>query len=637
MVNSNIINSLKSYIENPDPRYAIMLKGKWGCGKTYLVNQWIEDTFKNPEKKDDVVLEPIRVTLYGMTDTDQITKAIDRQLHPYLYTKAAKIGAGILKIAGRVVLRTDLDFSGDNKSDASLTTSLDSLSFLASKDEKIIKPGSLKLLVFDDLERSHIPMKQLLGYLNYFVEYCGCHVVIVGDETKVNDKEDKKTLDDFKEKTVGKEFKVEPDIDAAITQFVEELPQVDWLREQKELIKKVFVASQCDNLRILRQCLYDFKLQYNEAEPELIKKDKSVMKGLLGSFIAVYCEYKGKNREILKSWHGGKWAFIYSRDDSPEKKAIKEMAFRYNVEQLRGMNVLNDGHISQIVAHIERGTTMKPYIDALLTESQKVVGVLTRLEGFRDMDDDVFERDCNELSQDILTGKYRQFYSIGKALAFFSLFEKEKLYQVEEEVIEKAKETLKDIFEKDVNNAESLYRCRNTFWQGMNTVENRNDEYRIHKDMVTFFNEVFKEREKDLPNKMQETLNNLNNENVQKLIKLDDETTPDHHAPYSLTPILKDQDATALMERIKGLKNCNVRSFAHFLAGHFLLSHSLGNDFTDRFKDDCETLKYMKKLTDIEVEHVRGLRKLAFQYLQNVLDGCIQRCEGKRGAMMDYM
>jgi len=637
MVNSHIINSLKSYIENPDPRYALMLKGKWGCGKTYLVNQWIEDTFKNPEKKDDVVLEPIRVTLYGMTDTEQITKAIDRQLHPYLYTKAAKIGAGILKIAGRVVLRTDLDFNGDNKSDASLTTSLDSLPFLASKDEKIIKPGSLKLLIFDDLERSHIQMKRLLGYINYFVEYCGCHVVIVGDETKVTDVEDKKILDDFKEKTVGKEFEVAPDMDAAITQFVEELPQVGWLEEQKELIKKVFVASQCDNLRILRQCLYDFKQQYNEADTKLVKKDESVMKTLLGSFIAVYCEFKGKNREVLKAWNSGKWAFIYGKEDCPEKKAIHEIASRYNAEQFNGMNVLNDGHIYHIVTHIERGATMKPYIDGLLAESQKVVGVLTRLEGFRYMDDDEFEHDCNELSQDILNGKYRQFYTIGKALAFFSLFEKENLFKVERKVIEKAKETLKDIFEKDVHDAELLYRCRNAFWQGMDTVENRDDEYRIHKEMIAFFNEVFKEREKELPNKMQETLNNLNNDNAQDLIRLDDETTPDHHSPYSLTPVLKDQDGAALMERIKGLKNCNVRAFAQFLAGHFLLSHNLGSDFTERFKDDSETLKSLKELTDKEVESVSGIRKRAFQYLQKVLDGCIQRCEGKRGALMDYM
>lgn len=27
----------------------------------------------------------------------------------------------------------------------------------------------------------------------------------------------------------------------------------------------------------------------------------------------------------------------------------------------------------------------------------------------------------------------------------------------------------------------------------------------------------------------------------------------------------------------------------------------------------------------------------AFQYLLKVLDGCIQRCEAKRGALMDYM
>lgn len=136
---------------------------------------------------------------------------------------------------------------------------------------------------------------------------------------------------------------------------------------------------------------------------------------------------------------------------------------------------------------------------------------------------------------------------------------------------------------------------------------------------------------------MQDALNNLNNDNAQDLIRLDDESTPDHHAPYSFTPVLKDQDATALMERIKELKNCNVRAFALFLAEHFFLSHSLGSDFTDRFKDDYETLKTLKELADKEVENVSGIRKWAFQYLQKVLNGCIQRCEGKRDAMMEYM
>lgn len=636
MPNSYIVNALTAYIENPDPRYALMLKGKWGCGKTFLVNQWVKATFKKPEKKNDVVLEPIRVTLYGMTETEQITKAIDRQLHPYLYTKAAKIGAGILKIAGKVVLRTDLNFDNKGKSDASLTTSLDSLSFLASHDKAII-PDSLKLLIFDDLERSHISMKQLLGYINYFVEYCGCHVIIVGDESKITKKEEKKILDDFKEKTVGKEFEVQPDIDAAISQFVDELPQVEWLCGQKDLIKKVFVASQCNNLRILRQCLYDFKLQYNEAENGLIEKDRSVMIALLGCFIATYCEYKGQNKAIMKAWNSGKWTYMFAREDSEEKKAISELSKRYSSEHFGGLNVLNDSHISRIVMHIERGVSMKEYIDGLLAESQKVTEVITRLEDFRDMDNDEFEHACEELSQDIRRGKYRQFFPIGKALALFSLFEKENLYHVDDEVIKKAKETLKNIFKKDVNDAELLYRCRNAFWQGMNTVENRNDEYRIHKEMGSFFIEVFKNREKELPDKMQETLNTLNDENVQQLIRLDEESTPDHRAPYSMTPVLKDQDTEQLIERVRGLKNSNVRIFAYFLAHHFMLGYGLRDDFTERFKEDRDALISLKEQTEKELESVESIRMWAFQYLLKVIKGCIKRCDGERNTMREFM
>lgn len=40
----------------------------------------------------------------------------------------------------------------------------------------------VKFIIFDDLERCQIPMKQLLGFINYFVEHCDCHVVVIGEE-----------------------------------------------------------------------------------------------------------------------------------------------------------------------------------------------------------------------------------------------------------------------------------------------------------------------------------------------------------------------------------------------------------------------------------------------------------------------
>lgn len=634
MPNDHIINALTSYKDNPDPRYALFLKGDWGCGKTHLVDHWIDEHFNNTENKALEVLEPIRVTLYGMKTTDEITKAIDRQVHPFLYSKVAKIGAGVLKIIGKVALRTDIDFDNDGNNDATLSTSLDSLSFLASKDDD--EPDALKLLVFDDLERSFIPIKQLLGYINYFVEYGGCHVVIIGDESKLSP-EDKAELDLFKEKTVGKEFEVEPDIDVAIKCFVEEVPQLPWLESQKDLIKCVFVASKCNNLRILRQCLYDFKMQYDEADGSLLQNDQRIMPALLASFVATYCEYKGKNKQLIKNFSNLKWGLYMSRDDAPQKDEYTKLIGKYQVEQLGGINVFNENHLANIVAHIERGTSMKQYIDRLLFNDQAAKGVLERLEHFRYMENNEFEHDCNELAQQLTEGKYRQFYPIGKALAYFSLFEKDGLYRVDQKVVDKAKETLKDLFANEVNDAELLYQCRSAFWQGMGIVDNTDGTYRLHNEIATFFQTTFQEREKQLPNKMQLMLNNLSNDNVEQLIATDQSSTPDRNSSFSLTCILKNQDIAELMNRIKTLNNANVRSFAEFLAHHFMLGYNLGGDYTDRFKDDTEALKALGKMVGDEILNVTEIRQWAFRYFLKVIEGCLKRCEGERMALTNYM
>ena len=42
VMNKNIENYLDTYMVNPDPRYAVMLKGKWGCGKTYFITNWLK-------------------------------------------------------------------------------------------------------------------------------------------------------------------------------------------------------------------------------------------------------------------------------------------------------------------------------------------------------------------------------------------------------------------------------------------------------------------------------------------------------------------------------------------------------------------------------------------------------------------
>ena len=42
-MNENISQYLFKYTTNPDPRYAVMLKGKWGCGKSHFIQKWIKE------------------------------------------------------------------------------------------------------------------------------------------------------------------------------------------------------------------------------------------------------------------------------------------------------------------------------------------------------------------------------------------------------------------------------------------------------------------------------------------------------------------------------------------------------------------------------------------------------------------
>lgn len=38
--NEDILNFLNDYMKVSKPGYAVLLKGSWGCGKTYFIKDW---------------------------------------------------------------------------------------------------------------------------------------------------------------------------------------------------------------------------------------------------------------------------------------------------------------------------------------------------------------------------------------------------------------------------------------------------------------------------------------------------------------------------------------------------------------------------------------------------------------------
>jgi len=112
--NKHIEDYLTYYLNsNFNPGFAVLLQGKWGCGKTWFIKQFIEN-YPKPDKQKKFIY----ITLYGVTSVSEIEDQIFQQLHPILSSKAMALSGKILKGIARASLK--VDFDGDNKSDGSI-------------------------------------------------------------------------------------------------------------------------------------------------------------------------------------------------------------------------------------------------------------------------------------------------------------------------------------------------------------------------------------------------------------------------------------------------------------------------------------------------------------------------------------
>lgn len=625
-MNEIISEYIFKYAEHPDPRYAVMLKGKWGCGKSFFVDKWVKQ-FTEKYKNGEQTLQPLYISLYGLKSIEQITKAIDQQLHPYLYSKGAEFTKKLFKVAGKIVFKTTIDWNKDGNEDMSFDATLDSLSLLTSKDDVI---EGTKIIVFDDLERCLIDMKLLLGYINTFVEHGACHVVIVGDETHATESS-KKTLIEFKEKTVGREFEIQPDTVAAVHYFLnDDIPMADWLQKQEKFITEIFLSTKCDNLRLLRQCLYDFNTLYQDIENELLAKDDILMVNLLGSYIVTYCEYRGEYRDLLSDWSGSyMWGLS---GDEAIKGRISELQSRYRQISERYMcNLLNADHIKHIVYEIETGYNLKRYAENLLRESQRILTRQDKLAGFLNLSGDEFKSECDSLTLDIYSGRIDGLYLLGRSLALMAFFDKENIYWMPQAAISFAKKQIADAY-RSITDKDKLYMMRDAFRQGCGSFM-QFYETPIGKDICDYANCEFEKVETTLPNKMEIALNNLSNENVSMLKNLSGETTPDHQCDYSLTSIFKNIDPQVFSERVANLTNVSLRELSDFFSLHYRFGCSLGSG-CNRYNDDLATLLGIKSRLTSEFASRNGVDRYAANRFLKYLDGAIKRAQGDNGGIM---
>lgn len=627
-MNKQIFDFLNEYAKLPSPQYAVLLRGKWGCGKTYFVKHWLAEFDKSdklPANENSIELKPIYVSLFGMREISDIKSAIDRCVNPYFYSKTGKI----LKIAGRIaskiIFKTELDIDKDGKSETSFSGALDSLSIFENDNKDEVK--GVKFIIFDDLERCQIPMKQLLGFINYFVEHCDCHVVVIGEEKYLDDKTQHDLLE-FKEKIVGREFEILPDIEAAIKLFVDEpMMATDFLSKETGMIQLCFECSATHNLRLLRQSLLDFSSLISALPSNLVENNHEYLRSLLACFIAVYAEYRNiDSHAFIVDWENcAVNAYVDTKDEESQK--IRNLMGKYNrVNSLNQFEALSSELVPKIVEHIEKGISLASMFEKILSQKSRKLTALERLGSFWDKTNEEFDELFDSLVKELKDGTISEPVNIGKSVGFLGYFDAMHFRELLEETISDIKNRLLDIYQS-CTSLKDLFKCHYSFIQGYNYVRGYDQDKMKTKCIMEFIGELFELKKEELPDDMQLALRQLSDENVDNLAYIDDDSYPDHSSNYRMRPIFAKENPHQLFDSLCKMSNRGRNAFSQFLASHY--EFHVNCNFADRFQPDHDVLVELRDLVKEEAKSKVSIERWSYDILVEGLDKSIRRANGE--------
>ncbi|GKY88119.1 P-loop NTPase fold protein [Sinisalibacter aestuarii] len=267
---------LKWATSSSNPKFAVLLDGHWGSGKTYFVQDLLESAELSKKKC-------VYISLFGVSDIS----TIEAQLFFSTASGTAKVahfGARFVERALQSTLRFDV--SGDGSPDGQLNGKLSGAAdFIQRKFSEVENA----FLILDDLERSKIDVEELFGFVNVFVEHGNARVLFIANTEKL---QELSKFEEIKEKVIGKQLSLEANTSAALSNFISEIePQSvrEELQRLEEQIQRLYAISRSTNLRQLRQFVWSFSELLSEV-PQSQLGNQSFLESLVLEFFLIFFE-----------------------------------------------------------------------------------------------------------------------------------------------------------------------------------------------------------------------------------------------------------------------------------------------------------------------------------------------------------
>ena len=278
-MNEHVISYIKNnYIKTKiNPHFAVLVKGDWGCGKTFLVKKILNETY-GKKYKDNVIW----ISVYGLSSIQQLRQKLIEKIYPFLSNKITKFALSTVKAGLKA--STTIDFNKDGYEDLFIDFTIPNF----ESDENGKKIKTKKILILDDIERCSIPITEIFGFFAEEIIEKNLKAIFISNDEKIKDTQEQDDYNSIKEKIIGMEFNVEPDITDAVKSFIKELR----LEHNEELLteKSVNVLStlKFKNLRSIRQAFVHISQIY-----EIIGKtdiDKDYISNVIEFFLVLYIQ-----------------------------------------------------------------------------------------------------------------------------------------------------------------------------------------------------------------------------------------------------------------------------------------------------------------------------------------------------------
>ena len=594
-INSYIENYLNSYLKIDKPEFAILLSGKWGSGKTYFIENYIEQK----DKTEDIKF--IKISLFGLKNTDSIDDQIFQNLHPILGNKYAKLTGNLVK--NTLKFGISLDWNDDNRRDGTSSVDLSKFNLLEYFSDK--KSNKELIFVFDDLERTDIELTEILGYINYLVEQSDFKVIILANEEELRkEDEENKDYDKFKEKVIGKTFEVQHDFSTVLHSFIENKTSksTKCLLGNLNRIENIYKEADYQNLRHINQILLDFEYFMNLIDSEYLKNEEFVSI-LINNFFALSIEIKSGSLKEEELWEKPN----YRLDRDKKKKNVEKIYDKYNIENTPLFS--GKGWVRIILKSSLNSEVINKVVSDLsffIEKNEKEEPSWVKLWHYYKLENDHFEevlRDVLEKFNSCIYEKPEHFLHVIALLLYFS---KHELCDLSiEDIKTQVKECIKQYkttsLWKDELFGDMIWNNRT----GLGYMDQDNDDFRnlfslIREENQKSYNEEVRIKEK---NKLDNLLRSISKWDEAFMIKLLLEE-------YESKPIFQDLSSTDFIEQISKANNTNIVQLRYILNSRYADNKSLnGRKYYCYLIEELSFWKELKESLTSLINNTEGLKK----------------------------